>query len=278
MPRSRSMPGGQRRQTVREGRRHRRDMDARAPNRLHGGGDEGMVDADRGRPDDFRAEPVDAFEAEPSTMSPRSGFRALAHRRRTRSSVSLRVQRRQIHAARWREAAMPPASSPLMERRLVRLPTRRSSARAVDVAHRFQEAEVERHAGIADSDRRRRVGSRAHGDRACRCAYLFQVGHSLAAHSCRSHDEAAVIMPGAACPFYLPFLADSKAESTDCRAEARGRRAGQSAPHTRPSSASVALVRYLSRGGQGRVRQCGSNEKLETERPAGSAPFPEPSA
>ena len=43
-----------------------------------------------------------------------------------------------------------------------------------------------------------------------------------------------------------------------------------------PSSASVALTRYLSRGGIGRFDQCGSKTKLECLRPGSKAPLPAP--
>ena len=41
-----------------------------------------------------------------------------------------------------------------------------------------------------------------------------------------------------------------------------------------PSSRSLAAGPYLSRGGQGRPDQCGSNAMLDTSRPSGRAPFP----
>ena len=55
-------------------------------------------------------------------------------------------------------------------------------------------------------------------------------------------------------------------------------RPAQAAAGSRPRSASLARGPYLSRGGQGRDRQCGSNTKLDTWRPVGTAPLPKPSA
>ena len=73
---------------------------------------------------------------------------ALAQSRRTRSSVSLEfsVVRSMQETARSSQAAW---LSALIERRLVRVRDAALERRAVDVAHRFQKAEIERHAGIA---------------------------------------------------------------------------------------------------------------------------------
>lgn len=46
----------------------------------------------------------------------------------------------------------------------------------------------------------------------------------------------------------------------------------------RPNSLSVGPLPHLSFGGHGRLDQCGVKLKLETVRPGGSAPLPQPKA
>ena len=144
-----------------------------------------MIDADRGRPDrrgadaqrldDVAAERVDRLGAEPA--------HALVG--------VVAVQRRQVHAG---DGAQQPGrlvvgldAAPLGQRRDA--PLQRA---AVDVAHRFQEAEVERHAGIA-GDAVAAAGALA----ATRAATRRQRGSVR-----NSVDPPRVILP----LIFLPFL------------------------------------------------------------------------
>ena len=149
-------PRRQRGKPVREGGGDGGDMDAGSLDGVDGGRDERVVDADRRRPDrrgfdaqrldDVAAERVDGLGAQP----PHALLGVVA------------VQRRQVHAG---DGAQQPGrlvvaldAAPLGQRRDA--PLQRA---AVDVAHRFQEAEVERHAGVA-RDAVAALGRRVRGD------------------------------------------------------------------------------------------------------------------
>jgi hypothetical protein len=134
-----------------------------------------MVDADGGRPDDRPAE-AECFDDVSPKRVPGLGAEA------TDALLGVvGVERRQVHQ---RDRSKQPCRLRLT---LDGTPLRQAADPAlqggtVDIAHRFEKAEIERHAWVAPQAGRRRVGGHAQFDRPRRCSLRFQVGHGLAAH------------------------------------------------------------------------------------------------